>query len=156
MTTNIHIATLRKQLDEATSLVQCLPQSVEKESLVALVEEMELQLICVESDMEKAIKRAGELAAENYGAMVYAQAGAEHYFCYITPPCFQRRMADHVERHLRKACAENARVLWKTIHGFELMDFLNTQDLSAAQLYRDLTEHFGPLPFTERAFRSYR
>ena len=156
MTTNIHIATLRKQLDEATSLVQCLPQSVEKESLVALVEEMELQLICVESDMEKAIKRAGELAAENYGAMVYAQAGAEHYFCYITPPCFQRRMADHVERHLRKACAGNARVLWKTIHDFELMDFLNTQDLSAAQLYRDLTEHFGPLPFTERAFRSYR
>ena len=156
MTTNIHIATLRKQLDEAANLVQCLSQSVEKERLVALMEEMELQLICADADMEKAIKRAGELAAENYGAIVYAQAGAEHYFCYITPPCFQRRMADHVEHNLRKACAGKARMLWKTIHDFELMGFLNTQDLSAAELYRDLTEHFGPLPFTERAFRASR
>ena len=156
MITNTHILTLRKQLDEATSLVQSLPQSVEKECLVALIEEMGLQLVCVDMDMEKNIKRVGELAAENYGSMVYAQASAEHYFCYITPACFQHRMADHVERHLHKACGGKARMLWKTIHEYELMGFLNTKELSAAELYRDLTAHFGPLPFTERAFRAYR
>ncbi len=156
MITNTHILTLRKQLDEAMELIQRLPQSVEKECLGTLIEEMELQLVCVDSDMEKVIKRAGELAADNYGAVVYAQSSAEHYFYYITPACFQRHMADHVERHLRKACGGNARALWETIHGFELMGFLNTQNLSAAELYRDLTEHFGQLPFTERAFRSHR
>ena len=156
MITNTHIVTLRKQLDEAIELIQRLPQSVEKECLGTLIEEMGLQLICVDLDMEKIIKRAGELAAENYGAMVYALASAEHYFCRITPACFQRHMADHVERHLHKACGGKARALWETIHGFELMGFLNTQNLSAAELYRDLTEHFGRLPFTERAFRSNR
>ena len=156
MITNTHIVTLRKQLDAAIELIQHLPLSGEKECLAALMEEMGLQLVCVDSDMEKAIKRVGELAAENYGAIVYAQAGAEHYFCHITPACFQGRMADHVERHIHKACTGKARALWKTIHQYELMGFLNTQDLSAAELYRDLTEHFGPLPFTERAFRSYR
>ena len=156
MTTNTHILTLRKQLDEAEGFVHCLPQSVEKERLMSLLEEIEIQLICVNADMEKAIKRVGELAVENYGAVVSAQESAEHYFCYITPKCFQAHMADHVEAHVRKACAGKARMLWKTIHEYEMMGFLNTEDLSAAELYRALTEHCGSLPFTERAFRSYR
>ena len=156
MTTNAHILTLQKQLDEAKSLVHNLPQSVEKDGLMVLLDEMQLQLVCADSDMEKHIKRVGELAAENYGTIVNAQACAEHYFCYITSTCFQRRMADHVESHLRKACTGTAKHLWKTIHEYEMMQFMNTEDLSAAKLYRDLTEHFGTLPFTERAFRAYR
>lgn len=123
---------------------------------MVLIDEMGLQLVCVDTDMEKHIKRAGELAAENYGTFVDAQSGAEHYFGYITTTCFQRRMADHVERHIRKACAGKARRLWKTIHEYEMMGYLNTQSLSAAELYRELTEHFGSLPYTDRTFRDYR
>jgi hypothetical protein len=156
MTTNAHILTLRKQLDEALRLVSCLPQSAESGRLAALIEEMGIQLVCVDSDMEKAIKRVGELAAENYGAVISAQECAEHYFHYITPKCFQQHMADHVEKHLRQACAGKARRLWTTIHEYEMMGYLNTEDLHAAEMYRALEEHFGALPFTERAFRSYR
>ena len=65
-------------------------------------------------------------------------------------------MADHVESQLRKACAAKARVLWKKIHEFELMGFLNTAELHASELYRALEEHFGPLPYTDRTFRDYR
>ena len=156
MTTNRHILTLNKQLDEAISLVHCLPQSVEKDGLVALIEEMGLQLMCIDTDMQKALKRVGELAAENYSSIMNAQASAEHYFSYITPKCFQSHMADHVESHLRKACAGKARGLWSKIHEFEMMGFLNTAELHAAELYRALEEHFGPLPYTDRTFRDYR
>ena len=156
MTTNTHILTLRRQLDEAINLVGRLTQSVEKDSLVTLFEEMGLQLVCVDADMEKAIKRVGELAAENYGALVSAQTGAEHYFCNITPKCFQNHMTDHVEMHLRKACAGKTKTLWKAIHEYEMMGYLDTKDLNAAEIYRALTEHFGQLPFTERAFRATR
>ena len=143
-------------MDEAASFVSRLPQSVEKESLLSLIEEMGLQLVCVDTDMVKALKRAGELAAESYTPLVAAQEGFGRYFCYITPLCFQRHMADHVEAHLRKACAGKTRMLWKTIHEYELMGYLNTQDLHAAEIYREIEEHFGALPVTERAFRAYR
>ena len=156
MTTNTHILTLNKQLDEAISLVHCLPQSVEKDGLMALIEEMGLQLMCIDTDMQKALKRVGELAAENYSAVMDAQASAEHYFSYITPKCFQNHMADHVESKLRKACADKARALWRTIHELEMMGYLNTEDLHAAELYRALEEHFGALPYTDRTFRDYR
>ena len=156
MTTNIHILTLNKQLDDAISLVRCLPQSVEKDCLVALIEEMGLQLMCIDTDLQKALKRVGELAAENYSAVMNAQANAEHYFCYITPKCFQNHMADHVEARLRKDCSGKARTLWKTIHEFEMMGYLNTEDLHAAELYRAIEEHFGSLPYTDRTFRDYR
>lgn len=156
MLINPHIVTLSKQLEEAKELVCSLPLSVEHGHLSTLLEEMEIQLVGVSVDLEKALKRVGELAAENYGAILYAQQGAEHYFTYITPLCFQRHMADHVEHHLRKACSEKAKSLWKTIHEYEMMGFLSTQELFADKLFRDLTEHFGRLPYTERTFRSYR
>ena len=42
------------------------------------------------------------------------------------------------------------------IHEYEQMGYLDTQHLSAAKLYRELKEHFGTLPYTERTFRDYR
>ena len=155
MTTNTHILTLSKQIDEAKNLICLLPLSAEKQRFERLMEEMELQLFCVEKDFENAMKRVGELAAENYGAVVTAQEGIS-YFCHITPLCISKQMAAHVENHLRKACAGKASVLWETIHQYELMGYLNTTELSAKQIYDDLTNYFGKLHFSERTFRMYR
>ena len=155
MLTNTHILTLSKQLEEVKQLQDCLPLSVDKQRLNDLVEAMNLQLFCVERDLQDAYKRIGELSAENYGAILTAQEG-HTYFCHITPQCISQQMASHVENHLRLACAGKASVLWKTIHEYELMEFLKTQSLSAQQIYNDLTNYFGPLKFSERTFRMYR
>ena len=155
MNTNSHIVALSRQIEQMQKLICNLPQSVDKTAFESLLKEMELQLFCVEKDMENALKRVGELAVENYGSVIMAQEGSL-YFMHITPLCISKQMAKHVENHLRKACAGKASVLWQTIHEYELMGFLNTQKLSARQIYDDLTNYFGPLGFSERAFRMYR
>ena len=156
MTTNAHIATLYKQMETAKEFASLLVQSADKSAFENLIEEMELQLFCIEKDMEKDRKRIGELAAENYDAMVAAQVGHGRYFCYITPLCITKQMAEHVENHLRKGCSGTASALWRTIHEYELMGYLNTKNLSALELYREMSEYFGPLPYSERTFRKYR
>lgn len=143
-------------METAKEFASLLVQSADKRAFENLIEEMELQLFCVEKDMEKDRKRIGELAAENYDAVVSAQAGQGRFFCYITPLCITKQMAEHVENHLRKGCNGTASGLWRTVHEYELMGYLNTQNLSAIELYRALSEYFGPLPYSDRTFRKYR
>ena len=78
------------------------------------------------------------------------------HFCYITEKCVKNSMTEHVETHLRIACRGTAEALWETIHEFEFMGYLDTQNIDATKIYNALTEHFGPLNFTERNFRKYR
>lgn len=155
MMTNTHILTLSKQFEELKQFLDCLPLSVDKQRLGNLLEAMNLQLFCVDRDMQDAYKRIGELSAENYGAVITAQEG-HTYFCHITPQCISKQMASHVENHLREDCKGSARVLWQTIHEYEMMSYLKTENLSAEQIYRDLKNYFGPLKFSERTFRMYR
>ncbi|MBO7459024.1 MAG: hypothetical protein J6T80_07215 [Paludibacteraceae bacterium] len=145
-----------KQIETAKEFASLFAHSADKQAFERLIDEMELQVFCVNKDMECAHKRIGELAAENYDAVVSAQAGYGRYFCYITPLCISKQMASHVESHLRKACGGKASVLWQTIHEYELMDYLSTKNLSAQQIYEELSDYFGPLPFSERTFRMYR
>lgn len=77
-------------------------------------------------------------------------------FCYITEKCVKNGMAEHVESHLRIACNGSAEALWKTIHEFEFMGYLSTQDVDATKIYNALTNHFGELPFGIVNFRKYR
>ena len=78
------------------------------------------------------------------------------HFCYITEKCVKNAMVEHVEAHLRIACMGTAETLWKCIHEFEFMGYLNTQNIDATKIYNALSEHFGALSFTERNFRKYR
>ena len=78
------------------------------------------------------------------------------HFCYITEKCVKNAMVEHVEAHLRIACKGTAEALWKTIHEFEFMGYLSTQNIDATKIYNALTAHFGALRFTERNFRKYR
>lgn len=78
------------------------------------------------------------------------------HFCYITEKCVKNAMVEHVEAHLRIACMGTAETLWKTIHEFEFMGYLSTQNIDATKIYNALSDHFGALSFTERNFRKYR
>ena len=78
------------------------------------------------------------------------------HFCYITEKCVKNAMVEHVETHLRIACSGTAETLWKTIHEFEFMGYLSTQNIDATKIYNALSNHFGALSFTERNFRKYR
>ena len=78
------------------------------------------------------------------------------HFCYITEKCVKNAMVEHVEAHLRIACTGTAETLWKTIHEFEFMGYLSTQNIDATKIYNALSDHFGALSFTERNFRKYR
>ena len=78
------------------------------------------------------------------------------HFCYITEKCVKNAMVEHVEAHLRIACKGTAEALWKTIHEFEFMGYLSTQNIDATKIYNALSDHFGALRFTERNFRKYR
>ena len=78
------------------------------------------------------------------------------HFCYITEKCVKNAMVEHVEAHLRIACTGPAETLWKTIHEFEFMGYLSTQNIDATKIYNALSDHFGALSFTERNFRKYR
>ena len=77
-------------------------------------------------------------------------------FRYITEKCVKNGMAEHVESHLRIACNGSAEALWKTIHEFEFMGYLSTQDVDATKIYKALSEYFGDLPFGVVNFRKYR
>jgi len=156
MSTNAHIVTLHKQMATAKEFASLFVQPADKRAFETLIEEMELQLFCIDKDMDQYRKRIGELAAENYDAVVSAQVGYGRYFCYITPLCITKQMAEHVESHLRKECGRTASALWRTIHEYELMGYLNTKNLSAIEMYRALCEYFGPLPYSDRTFRKYR
>lgn len=98
------------------------------------------------SDATKAPRVAEDVPYEEVSA----------HFCYITEMCKKNAMVEHVEAHLRVACRGTAEALWDTIHEFEHMQYLATQDVDAAKIYSALTTYFGPLPFTERNFRKYR
>lgn len=78
------------------------------------------------------------------------------HFCYITEKCVKNAMVEHLETHLRIACKGTAEALWKTIHEFEFMGYLTTQDVDATKIYNALTAHFGALPFGVVNFRKYR
>ena len=79
-----------------------------------------------------------------------------HQFRYITPACSKANMVEHVENHLRTACLGSAEALWKCIHAYEMMGYLNTTMIDASTLYDAICAYFGPLPYDKRNFRKYR
>lgn len=78
------------------------------------------------------------------------------HFSHITELCRQKNMVDHVENTLRAACCGSAEELWKRIHDFEFMGYLDTAGMSSEQLYRDICAFFGQLNYTSRNFNKYR
>ncbi|MCR5533116.1 MAG: hypothetical protein K6F10_04470 [Paludibacteraceae bacterium] len=78
------------------------------------------------------------------------------HFSHITELCRQKNMVDHVENTLRAACCGSAEELWKRIHEFEFMGYLDTAGMSSEQLYRDICAFWGQLKYTSRNFNKYR
>ncbi len=77
-------------------------------------------------------------------------------FCYITLKCINDNMAEHVEKHLLAACHGKAETLWKCIHDYETMDYLNTKNEDATPIYRAICSYFIPLKYSDRQFRKKR
>ena len=79
-----------------------------------------------------------------------------HRFCYITPKCVNANMVEHVEKYLRAACYGTAEDLWKCIHEYELMGYLDTENVDATKIYEAICAYFMPLKYTDRQFRKKR
>lgn len=77
-------------------------------------------------------------------------------FEFITELCRKEGKVETVEAELRAASKGTAHAMWKTIRINEALEYLSTQDVSAAKIYKALTAYFGELPYNERNFRDAR
>ena len=105
-------------------------------------------------------RRNGESGLRQEGQQQYIEdvtfEEVDTHFSHITELCRQKDMVDHVENTLRAACCGSAEELWKRIHDFEFMGYLDTAGMSSEQLYRDICAFFFLLNYTPRNFNKYR
>ena len=72
-------------------------------------------------------------------------------FCRITKAAFDKGVAQDVEDELRSAAMASASKLVAVIRTNEALGYLDTRNLSSAELYSLLDEHFG-LGYSQRNF----
>lgn len=75
-------------------------------------------------------------------------------FCRITEEAYEKGHAKAVEEELRRACISAPKLI-AVIRTNEALGYLNTQNLSSAELHKLLDEHFH-LPFQKHNFTKYR
>lgn len=78
----------------------------------------------------------------------------KNFFCRITDEAYEKDRAKAVEDELRRACISAPKLI-AAIRTNEALGYLDTQDLSSAELYKLLDEHFH-LPFQLHNFTKYR
>lgn len=78
------------------------------------------------------------------------------YFRHITQKCINENRADSVEAEIRAACKGTAEGLWRTLWNNENLGYVVVQPIDATTLYRDIENHYGKLPYSERNFRHAR
>ena len=81
---------------------------------------------------------------------------ATEHFPYITQKCISQGRAETVEAEIRAACKGTAEALWRTLWNNENMGYVEVEYTDAATLYRDLENHYGKLPYSDRQFRAAR
>lgn len=75
-------------------------------------------------------------------------------FCRITEEAYEKGHAKAVEEELHRACISAPKLI-AVIRTNEALGYLNTQNLSSAELHKLLDEHFH-LPFQKHNFTKYR
>ena len=78
------------------------------------------------------------------------------FFKYFTQKCFEEKRAEAVEAEIRAACKGTAEALWRTLWNNENLGYVETEHIDATTLYREIENHYGKLPYTERNFRKAR
>lgn len=78
------------------------------------------------------------------------------FFKFFTQKCFEEKRAEAVEAEIRAACKGSAEALWRTLWNNENLGYVETQHIDATTLYREIENHYGKLPYTERNFRGAR
>ena len=78
----------------------------------------------------------------------------KNFFCRITNEAYEKDRAKAVEDELRRACISAPKLI-AAIRTNEALGYLDTQNLSSAELYKLLDEHFH-LPFQQHNFTKYR
>ena len=78
------------------------------------------------------------------------------FFKFFTQKCFEEKRADSVEAEIRAACKGTAEALWRTLWNNENLGYVETEHIDATTLYREIENHYGKLPYSERNFRKAR
>lgn len=78
------------------------------------------------------------------------------FFKFFTQKCFEEKRAEAVEAEIRAACKGTAESLWRTLWNNENLGYVETQHIDATTLYREIENHYGKLPYSERNFRKAR
>ena len=78
------------------------------------------------------------------------------FFKFFTQKCFEEKRAEAVEAEIRAACKGTAEALWRTLWNNENLGYVETQHIDATTLYREIENHYGKLPYSERNFRKAR
>lgn len=81
---------------------------------------------------------------------------SSNHFKHITQKCINENRADSVEAEIRAACKGTAEGLWRTLWNNENLGYVVVQPIDATTLYRDIENHYGKLPYSDRQFRSAR
>ena len=78
-------------------------------------------------------------------------------FPLITEQCRKEKKVASVEAEIRAACHGTAVGLWKILRTNAALGYIQPlEPWNAADLYRAISDYFGPLPFKERNFREAR
>ncbi len=77
-------------------------------------------------------------------------------FSHITQKCIAEKRVEAVEAEIRAACKGTAEGLWRTLWNNENLGYVVVQPVDATTLYRDIENHYGKLPYSDRQFRSAR
>ncbi len=78
------------------------------------------------------------------------------FFKFFTQKCFEQKRAEAVEAEIRAACKGTAEALWRTLWDNENLGYVEVEHIDATTLYREIENHYGKLPYSERNFRKAR
>lgn len=114
MLTNTHILTLNRLADAAHSLIMNIPDSTDKQALIAILDNMRDHLFAANTDIEIANRRIAELTAQIYSSLIEAQMNTrpkENAYNSVREYIEQRKQQDPVFKqychsHTRKQLCE--------------------------------------------------
>ena len=153
---NPHINMATQCVEQLQLFANAMPQSADRQWITSRLSALLKHLQSAGEDMSGLEHCIAEQARQIYGAVINAQSSAEdpELFCRITPEAFNKGKAQAVDDDLRSASI-SAPKLVKAIRTNEALDYLDTKNLSSAELFRLLDEHYH-LPFKYRQFAAAR
>lgn len=94
--------------------------------------------------------------AEDVEPVENVKSAKKDYFPYLTQKCFDDHREDAVEAEIKAACKGTAETLWRTLWDNENLGYVETKNLEASTIYREVEKRYGKLPYKERNFRDAR